>query len=70
MDDASIKVMSLNESIYDENTGPMLSHLNVGAGVDCTIKELVEKVVGFGGDIGFDSTKPDGELRMLMNGTL
>ncbi|MFT5852193.1 MAG: GDP-L-fucose synthase [Colwellia sp.] len=70
MADASIHVMNLDKSIYDENTEPMLSHINVGTGVDCTIKELVEtvaKVVGFTGDIKFDATKPDGAPRKLMN---
>lgn len=67
---ASIHVMNLDKSIYDENTEPMLSHINVGTGVDCTIKELVEtvaKVVGFNGEIKFDATKPDGAPRKLMN---
>ncbi|MEL4245537.1 GDP-L-fucose synthase [Shewanella xiamenensis] len=67
---ASIYVMNLDKEIYDENTEPMLSHINVGTGVDCTIKELVEtvgKVVGFEGEIKFDSTKPDGAPRKLMN---
>jgi GDP-L-fucose synthase len=70
MADASIHVMNLDKSIYDQNTEPMLSHINVGTGVDCTIKELVEtvvKVVGFKGDIKFDATKPDGAPRKLMN---
>jgi GDP-L-fucose synthase len=70
MADASIHVMNLDKSIYDENTEPMLSHINVGTGVDCTIRELVEtvaKVVGFEGEIHFDSTKPDGAPRKLMN---
>ena len=67
---ASIHVLNLDKSIYDANTEPMLSHINVGTGVDCTIKELVEtvaKVVGFEGDIKFDATKPDGAPRKLMN---
>ena len=67
---ASIHVMNLNKTSYDENTQPMLSHINVGTGVDCTIKELVEtiaKVVGFEGEIKFDATKPDGAPRKLMN---
>jgi len=67
---ASIHVMNLDKVIYDENTEPMLSHINVGTGVDCTIRELVEtvaKVVGFNGEIKFDSTKPDGAPRKLMN---
>jgi len=67
---ASIHVMNLEKSLYDENTQPMLGHINVGSGVDCTIRELVEtvaKVVGFNGAIKFDSTKPDGTPRKLMN---
>ena len=67
---ASIYVMNLAQDIYDVNTEPMLSHVNVGTGVDCTIRELVEtvaKVTGFKGDILFDSTKPDGAPRKLMN---
>ena len=70
MADASIHVMNLEQSIYDANTEPMLSHINVGTGVDCTIKELVEtvaKVVGFEGEVKFDATKPDGAPRKLMN---
>ena len=67
---ASIHVMNLEQSIYDVNTQPMLSHINVGTGVDCTIKELVEtvaRVVGFTGEIKFDANKPDGTPRKLMN---
>jgi len=70
MADASIHVMNLDKSIYDKNTEPMLSHINVGTGVDCTIRELVETVatvVGFKGEIKFDATKPDGAPRKLMN---
>ncbi|MGB3385335.1 MAG: GDP-L-fucose synthase [Marinomonas sp.] len=70
MAEASIHVMNLDKKTYDENTEPMLSHINVGSGVDCTIKELVEtvaKVVGFEGGIKFDSSKPDGAPRKLMN---
>jgi GDP-L-fucose synthase len=67
---ASIHVMELETALYDANTEPMLSHINVGTGVDCTIRELVEtvaKVVGFEGEVKFDSTKPDGTPRKLMN---
>lgn len=67
---ASIYVMELNQATYEENTQEMLSHINVGTGVDCTIRELVEtvaKVVGFEGSIAFDATKPDGAPRKLMD---
>ncbi|MFA3791376.1 GDP-L-fucose synthase family protein [Aliiglaciecola sp. SL4] len=67
---ASIYVMQLDNATYEANTQPMLSHINVGTGVDCTIRELVEtvaKVTGFEGDISFDASKPDGAPRKLMN---
>jgi GDP-L-fucose synthase len=67
---ASIHVMNLDKSIYSENTEPMLSHINVGTGVDCSIRELVEtvaKVVGYEGEVKFDASKPDGAPRKLMN---
>jgi GDP-L-fucose synthase len=67
---ASIFVMELDQSTYADNTQDMLSHINVGTGVDCTIRELVEtvaKVVGFEGSIAFDATKPDGAPRKLMD---
>jgi len=67
---ASIFVMELDKSTYEKHTSPMLSHINVGTGVDCTIKELTEtvaKVVGYSGNIVWDSTKPDGAPRKLMN---
>ncbi len=70
MASASIHVMNLDQAIYEVNTESMLSHINIGTGVDCTIRELVEtvaKVVGFTGNIHFDTTKPDGAPRKLMN---
>jgi GDP-L-fucose synthase len=69
---ASIFVMELDQSTYADNTQDMLSHINVGTGVDCTIRELVEtvsKVTGFEGSIAFDATKPDGAPRKLMDVT-
>lgn len=67
---ASIYVMQLDNATYEANTQSMLSHINVGTGVDCTIRELVEtvaKVVGYEGEISFDTSKPDGAPRKLMN---
>ncbi len=67
---ACVHVMNLDEAIYSEYTEPMMSHINVGSGMDCTIRELAEtirKVVGFEGEITFDTTKPDGALRKLMD---
>lgn len=67
---ASIHVMELDDATYQANTQPMLSHINVGTGEDCTIRELVEtvaKVTDFKGKIVWDTTKPDGAPRKLMN---
>jgi GDP-L-fucose synthase len=67
---ASIHVMNLSDDVYNSNTQAMLSHINVGTGVDCTIRELVKtvaKVVGFKGEIEFDISKPDGAPRKLMD---
>jgi GDP-L-fucose synthase len=70
MADASIFVLSLDKSIYSSYTEPMLSHINVGTGNDLTIKEMVQimkRVVGFKGEIHFDSSKPDGPPRKLID---
>ncbi|SUX81826.1 GDP-L-fucose synthetase [Citrobacter youngae] len=67
---ASIHVMELDNEVWQENTEPMLSHVNVGTGEDCTIRELsdaIAKVVGFRGDIIFDASKPDGTPRKLLD---
>ncbi|ARA77115.1 GDP-fucose synthetase [Pectobacterium brasiliense] len=67
---ASIHVMELDKNVYDSHTDPMLSHINVGTGVDCTIGEMANtmaKVVGYQGQVVFDASKPDGTPRKLMD---
>lgn len=67
---ASVFVMNLDEATYRTHTQPMLSHINVGSGVDCSIRELAEtlaRVTGFGGRLLFDASKPDGTMRKLMD---
>jgi GDP-L-fucose synthase len=62
--------MNLDKANYDANTQQMLSHINVGTGVDCTIAELAEtlaEVVGFDGNVVYDTSKPDGTPRKLMD---
>lgn len=69
---ASVYVMELDEATYLANTEPMLSHFNVGTGKDCTIRELAEsvaRVTGFTGDIVWDTSKPDGTPRKLLDVT-
>jgi GDP-L-fucose synthase len=69
---ASVHVMNLDKTIYDQHTKPMLSHINVGCGDDVTIRELaaaIGKTVGYQGELQFDTSKPDGTPRKLMDST-
>ncbi|MEW8014762.1 MAG: GDP-L-fucose synthase [Candidatus Sedimenticola endophacoides] len=67
---ASLFVLELDPEIYRANTRPMLSHINVGTGIDVTIREMAEtmrRVVGFEGELRFDHDKPDGAPRKLID---
>ena len=73
MADACVHVMNLDPETYRAHTQPRLSHINVGTGVDVTIRELAEtlaEVVGFEGRIEFDTSKPDGMPRKLLDVSL
>jgi GDP-L-fucose synthase len=70
MAEASLFVLELPRDIYEANTEPMLSHINVGTGEDVSILELAERVAevtGFKGRITRDTSKPDGTMRKLMD---
>lgn len=70
MADASIAVMNTNEKRYKEVISQGLSHINVGTGRDCSIKQLVDiisTVTAYKGQIEFDTSKPDGTPRKLMD---
>jgi len=70
MASACLYIMNLDKKTYEANTKPMLSHVNIGTGKDCTIRELAEtiaKVTGFEGEIRFDPTKPDGTPQKLLD---
>jgi len=65
---ASLFILELDKRKYEENTLPMVSHINIGTGKDVSIKELAEiikDVVGYNGKILFDKSKPDGTLNKL-----
>jgi GDP-L-fucose synthase len=67
---ASLFVLKLDEKTYKANTKPMLSHINVGTGKDVTIRkmaEIMKQVVGYEGNLTFDTTKPDGSPRKLID---
>ena len=70
MADASIHVMNIDSDLYQQHTQPMLSHINVGYGSDVSIAELavlIGQTVGYKGRITYDSSKPDGTPRKLMD---
>jgi GDP-L-fucose synthase len=67
---ASVHIMNLDKKKYSEYVSPMCSHINVGSGQEFSISELVEiikDVVGYNGNIIFDTEKPDGNLRKLLD---
>ena len=62
--------MKLAPAVYRAHTQPMLSHINVGRGQDVTIRELaatIARVTGFGGELVFDPSRPDGTPRKLLD---
>jgi len=70
---ASVHVMNLPESRYQELVEANCSHINVGTGEDCTIAELAEAIAlttGFQGELLFDTSKPDGTPRKLLDVSL
>jgi len=67
---ASVYLMNINKKIYEEHSSLMSSHINVGSGQDLTVRELAEiikEVVGFKGDLKFDTNKLDGIPKKLLD---
>jgi len=72
MAEASLFVLELDEETYQANIQPMLSHINVGTGRDVTIREMEEtmrQVIDYKGKLVFDTSKPDGAPRKLIDVT-
>jgi GDP-L-fucose synthase len=70
MADASIHIMDIDKKILESEVDPMLSHINIGTGTDITIKDvaqIVKEVVGFYGEIVFNTKMPDGTKRKLLD---
>ncbi|MEA2108949.1 MAG: GDP-L-fucose synthase, partial [Pseudomonadota bacterium] len=70
---ACVHVMRIETDFYRQHTRPMLSHINVGTGQDVTIRELAEtiaEVVGYDGEIVWNTTMPDGTPRKLLDVSL
>ncbi|MFA5517487.1 MAG: GDP-L-fucose synthase [Desulfuromonadales bacterium] len=72
MADGCVHVMNLDEQTLKEHllSYPKPCFVNLGTGVDVTIRELAEtvrEVVGYKGELVFDATKPDGAPRKLQD---
>lgn len=67
---AAVHVMSLPRNSYDEVVPQRISHVNVGTGEDLSIAELAQAVAattGYQGKLVFDTSKPDGAPRKLLD---
>jgi len=70
MAEASLFVLDLPRDAYAAQTHPMQSHINVGTGRDVSIAALAGMVAegtGVKGRLVFDTSKPDGTMRKLMD---
>lgn len=70
MAEASVHVMNLDSACYRRHTQPGVSHINIGTGQECSIRELAQTIAlitGFTGKLDFDSSKPDGPPRKLVD---
>jgi GDP-L-fucose synthase len=67
---ACIHVMNIDKSVFRATMGGAKSHINVGFGDDITISELAKLIadtIGYSGEILYDSNKPDGTPRKLLD---
>ena len=70
MAEASVHIQNLNNDAYAKLVEPRMSHINVGTGEDCTIAQLAQtlcEVTGYEGKIVFDTSRPDGTPRKMLN---
>jgi GDP-L-fucose synthase len=70
MASASIFVLSVDKDLYEDNTKPMLSHINIGSGEEISISalaQIIKNIVGFEGKLVFDASKPDGSPRKFID---
>jgi len=67
---ACIHAMNLDLSILSEHTHPNRSHINVGTGKDVSIDSLantIANIIGYKGKLIYDTSKPDGAPRKLLD---
>ena len=68
--EAAVFVMNLDKKIYDEKVNKNYTHINIGSGIECSIKELaymIAEVIGYKGEILFDPNQLEGTPRKILN---
>jgi GDP-L-fucose synthase len=67
---ACYHIINLDRNVYYKNIKPVRNHINVGSGVDLTIKELakiIQEVTDYNGKIEFNISKPDGTIQKILD---
>jgi GDP-L-fucose synthase len=70
---AAIEIMSIEREDYSHVVTPMQSHINIGSGKEYSIEELarlIAKLCMYKGKIVFDSNKPDGTMKKLLDNSI
>jgi GDP-L-fucose synthase len=70
MADACVALLRLEDQRFQSAIGTYPPLVNIGSGTDLTIRELAEvvsRIVGFRGALRFDTSKPDGTPRKLLD---
>ena len=68
--EACIHIMNLDQEFYSKNVSDKVSHVNVGTGLDISIADLakiIKTIVGFDGEIKFDTSKPNGTPKKVLD---
>jgi len=70
---ACMHVMNMDKDYYNSFTSPKSSHINIGTGLDCSIKyvaEMIADIISYKGELVFDTSKPDGTPKKLLDVSL
>jgi len=73
MVDACFYLLNLSKNEYTKHLTTSCSHINIGSGEEISILDLaklIKEIVGYNGDIDFDSSMPDGTPRKFLDNSL
>ena len=70
---ACVKILEMKKNNYNQYVSDMCSHINIGYGSDISIHDLaklIASIVGYEGNIEFDTSKPDGIKKKLLDSSI